>query len=113
MASSSSKGASTLSEVRVVGLCQYIFLCPPSPKDARTYVPDATSSKRALGLRRPSCHSYSPECVENGFSRKFVGTAFREDEIRRPTPHTQYPQRVCKHKVRALTAQEGGSAHHG
>src|SRR5215203_4791938 len=39
-------------------------LCPPSQKDARIYVPDATSSKRAQGLRRPSCHSYSLDCVE-------------------------------------------------
>src|SRR5215203_691476 len=39
-------------------------LCPPSQKDARIYVPDATSSKRAQGLRRPSCHFYSPDCVE-------------------------------------------------
>jgi hypothetical protein len=32
-------------------------------------------------LKEPS-GTYSPECVEGVFS---------EDEMRRPTPHTQYP----------------------
>src|SRR5829696_2985029 len=43
-------------------------LCPPSQKNARSYVPDATSLKRARELRRPSCHSYSPEYAEEDFS---------------------------------------------
>jgi hypothetical protein len=37
---------------------------------------------------------------------------FSEDEMRRPTPHTQYPlglQALCTGSY----AQEGGSAHHG
>jgi hypothetical protein len=39
-----------------------------------------------LALRNSACFQracvYSPECVEGVFS---------EDEMRRPTPHTQYP----------------------
>src|SRR5215210_7326767 len=65
-ACSSSEGEPTLSEVRLLGSYQYI--CPPSQKDAGTYVPDATRPKRAWGLRRPSRNSYSPECVEGGSS---------------------------------------------
>jgi hypothetical protein len=41
----------------------------------------------------------------------FRVTEFSEDEMRRPTPHTQYPW-VCKHYT-GSNAQEGGSAHHG
>jgi hypothetical protein len=26
----------------------------------------------------------------------FAPPTFSEDEMRRPTPHTQFPQRVCK-----------------
>jgi hypothetical protein len=29
-------------------------------------------------------------------SANFALTEFYEDEMRRPTPHTQYPWRVCK-----------------
>src|SRR5215217_8777440 len=46
MACSSVEGASTLSEALVVGLYQYIFLCPPSRKGrCLGCVPHATSTK--------------------------------------------------------------------
>src|SRR5215210_3007977 len=39
-----------------------------SQKDVHTYVPNATSPKRARGRQRASRHSYSPECGEGKFS---------------------------------------------
>src|SRR4028118_2334142 len=44
-ASWSVEGPSTLSEVWIVGLYQYIYACPPSQKDQGSNVPEATNSE--------------------------------------------------------------------
>src|SRR5215203_4531234 len=46
--------------------CTSTFSCPPSQKDARTYVPDATSPKLSQGVRRPSTYPYTPKCLDEG-----------------------------------------------
>jgi hypothetical protein len=45
-----------------------------------------------------------------GYSANFAQTAFSEDEMRRPTHHTQYLM-VCKCSTGFTPTMEGGSAH--
>src|SRR5215210_5520745 len=68
--------------------CTSTSLCPPSQKDACSYVPNATSPKRAQGLRRPSCHSYSPACVEGGFYELRLDGVLRSSPQEMATWHT-------------------------
>src|SRR5215203_4254128 len=41
---------------------------------------------------RPASTLYSTECLEGGFPEVRLYAVFSEDEMSRPTPHTQYPK---------------------